>query len=193
MDMSIESITKRIEDEAKAVADVLITDAKSQKDSIVTDARIKAAQIETEAKERADKDSKILVERRESVAGLESRKMQLAAKQEVIAESFDKALDKLLALDESKYMDFMSKQLAAFEGQSGEILLNAADKNKYGAKLAKLIEKTAIKVSDDEAKIKGGFILKQGDISINCSMEKLLEDSKEEMMSTIAQKLFPSA
>ena len=193
MDMSIESITKRIEDEAKAVADVLITDAKSQKDSIVTDARIKAAQIETEAKERADKDSKILVERRESVAGLESRKMQLAAKQEVIAESFDKALDKLLALDESKYMDFMSKQLAAFEGQSGEILLNASDKNKYGAKLAKLIEMTAIKVSDDEAKIKGGFILKQGDISINCSMEKLLEDSKEEMMSAIAQKLFPSA
>ena len=191
--MSIESITKRIEDEAKAAGDKLIAEAKSQKDSIVKDARTKATEIETEAKERAAKDSKILVERRESVAGLESRKMQLAAKQEVIAESFDKALDKLLALDESKYMDFINKQLAAFEGQSGEILLNSADKKKYGAKLAKLVEKTAIKVSDDEAKIKGGFILKQGDISINCSMEKLLEDNKEEMMSTIAHQLFPDA
>ncbi len=191
--MSIESITKRIEDEAKAVADELIAAAKSQKASIVKDATTKAAEIEQEAKERAAKDSKILVERRESVAGLESRKMQLAAKQDVIAESFDSALNKLLALDESKYLEFITNKLAAFEGQSGEILLNAADKQKYGAKLAKLIEKTAIKVSDDEAKIKGGFILKQGDISINCSMEKLLEDNKEEMMSTIAQKLFPNA
>lgn len=190
--MSIESITKRIADEAQAAADVVIAEAKSQKDSIVEDARIKAAKIEAEAKERAEKDSKILVERRESVAGLESRKMQLAAKQEIIAESFDKALGKLLALDESKYLDFISKQLADFKGQSGEILLNSADKKNYGAKLAKLIDKS-MTVSDEEANIKGGFILKQGDITINCSMEKLLEDKKEEMMSAIARKLFPTA
>lgn len=191
--MSIESITKRIADEAKAVADAVVAEAESQKKDILADARMKADEILADAKARAEKDSKILVERRESVAGLESRKMQLQAKQEVISESFDKALEKMLAMDESAYIDFLGSQLKAFEKQDGEIMLNAADKKKYGAKLAKLVEKSNIKLSDDEAKIKGGFILKQGDITINCSIEKLLEDKKEEIMGEIAHKLFPGA
>ena len=191
--MSIDSITKRIMDEAQAAADVVTADAESQKAQILEEARSSAETIKAEATARAEKDSEILVERRKSVAGLESRKMQLKAKQEIIAESFNAALDKLLALDENEYLGFIKNQLDAFKGQSGEVLLNAADKKKYGAKLAQMIEKSDIKVSDEEAKIKGGFILKQGDISINCSIEKLLEDKKGEMMGEIAHKLFPSA
>ena len=191
--MSIESITKRISDEAQAFADVVLNDAESKKKDILGDARESADKVLADAKERAEKDSKILVERRESVAGLESRKMQLQAKQEVIAESFDAALEKLLGMNEEDYLGFITGQLKHFEGQSGDVMLNTADKDKYGAKLAKLVEKTGLKVAEEAAKIKGGFILKQGDITINCSIEKLLEDKKEELMSSIAQKLFPSA
>lgn len=189
--MSIESITKRIEDEARAYAQQQTAAAESDKNDILADARKQAESISADAKARADKDSKILVERRESVAGLESRKMQLKAKQEVIAESFDQALQKLLSMPESDYLGFMSAQLKPFESQGGEIMLNAADNKKYASKLSAATGKLTL--SKDIADIKGGFILKQGDITINCSIEKLLEDKKEEMMADIAGKLFPNA
>ena len=190
--MSIESITKRIEDEAKKYAKGVLADAKSQEKDILADASHKADEIKADAKARADKDSKILVERRESVAGLESRKMQLQAKQDVIAESFDKALEKLLAMDEKKYMEFIKNQLAAFEGQTGDVMLNEADNKKYGKKVADML-KGGLKLSKENANIKGGFVLKQGDITINCSVEKLLEDNKGQMMAEVAAKLFPNA
>lgn len=188
--MSIESIIKRIEDEAKAYAGQRKDEAESQKKEILADAQTKADKIKADAQERADKESKLLAERRESVAGLESRKMVLQVKQEVIAESFEKALDRLLDLKEEDYMKFFESQIATFEKEGGEILLNAEDKKKIGDKLAKLL-KGDLKLSDETADIKGGFILKQGDISINCSLEKLLEDKKEEMVGEIAAKLFP--
>ena len=190
--MSIESIIKRIEDEAKAYGKDVKAKATSEKKAILADARIEADKIKAEAEARADKESKLLVERRESVAGLESRKMKLQAKQEVIAESFEEAFKKLLNMDEAAYLDFFKNQLAAFEKDGGEVLLNAADNKKYGAKVKKLLGKN-LTLSDEAANIKGGFILKQGDISINCSLEKLLEDKKEEMTSEIAAKLFPNA
>ena len=189
--MSIESITKRIEDEAMAFANQQKAAAESNKNDILADARKQAESISADAKARADKDSKILVERRESVAGLESRKMQLQAKQEVIAESFDKALEKLLAMSESDYLGFITAQLKPFESQGGEIMLNAADNQKFSSKLGSVGGN--LKLSNETANIKGGFILKQGDITINCSIEKLLEDKKEEMMAEIAGKLFPNA
>lgn len=188
--MSIESITKRIEDEAKAYAEERRAEAEGLKKEILADAQTKADRIKADAKERADKESELLAERRESVAGLESRKMVLEAKQEIIRESFEKALDKLVDLDEADYIKFIENQLNAFGKEGGEVLLNAEDKKKYGDKLAKLLS-GGLKLSEEAANIRGGFILRQGDISINCSLEKLLEDKKEEMVGEIAAKLFP--
>ena len=190
--MSIESITKRIEDEAKAFANEQKAAAESDKNNILAEARKQADSIAADAKARADKDSKILVERRESVAGLESRKMQLQAKQEVIAESFEQALQKLLAMSETDYLGFITAQLKPFENEGGEIMLNEADNQKYAYKIDSATGEN-LKLSKETANIKGGFILKQGDITINCSIEKLLEDKKEEMMADIAAKLFPNA
>jgi len=187
--MSIESITKRIAYEASEYAKARIAEAEAQKKEILVDAQIKADKIAADAKERADKESALLIERRESVAGLESRKQQLMAKQEVIGESFAKALDKLLSLKEDDYLAFLGAELKAFENEGGEVLLNEADAKKYGAKVEKML-KGNLKMAAGNADIKGGFILKQGDIFVNCSIEKLLEDKKEELTSEIAAKLF---
>lgn len=189
--MSIESITKRIKDEADAYAKKQISAAEKQKKEILKEAEKQADEIKAKAKARSEKDGKTLIERRESVAGLESRKLQLQAKQDVIAESFELALEKLLDMSEKDYLTFIEGQLKEFKGQSGEIMLNEKDGKKLASKLSKLVDKK-LKVSSDPVNIKGGFILKQGDITINCSLEKLLEDKKEELTSEIASELFPA-
>ena len=188
--MSIESITKRIQDEARAYADERISAAKAEVDTILQETRIEAKKVKHDAELRAEKDSAVLIERRTSVAGLESRKMQLAAKQEVIGECFDAALDKLQNLGEEDYMKFLSSQLSAFAGEGGEIQLSADDLKKYGDRLAKEFA-GKFTVGSEPAGIKGGFLLKQGNISINASIEKLVEDMKGNITGEIARMLFP--
>ncbi len=186
--MSIESITTRIQDEAKAYADEIMKSARAQADGLLDEARSEANRIKEEFEAAAKKDSKLLIERRESVAGLEARKMQLGAKQEIIKESFDRAVEKILSMGEDEYFTFLTSQLAAFT--EGVILLGKDDLKKYGAKLAKEFA-GKLTVAEEPIGIKGGFLLKQGDISINASIEKLIEDQKEKLTGEVAKLLFP--
>ena len=190
--MSIESITKRILKEAENYAAARKKEAEKAKSTAVKEAEDKVEGILADAKVRAEQDSKLLVARRESVAGLDARKMQLAAKQEMIDAGFARALEKLQNLDAKDYLKFIMSRLEEYKGQKGEILLNSADIKKIGESLAKELKGTDLTVSENAADIKGGFILKQGDISYNSSLEMLLEDEKEQMTAAIAAKLFGS-
>ena len=188
--MSIETITKRILDEANAYADGCKNDAKAQNESLLSETRNEASKILDDAKARAEKDCKLLIERRESVAGLESRKMQLTAKQELIQESFDQAFNKMQNLSDDEYYNFLGKQLSAYEKQGGEIQLNEKDLKKFGARLSQDY-KGMFTVSNEPINVGGGFLLKQDSIFINASIEKLVADQKDKMTSDIAKVLFP--
>ncbi len=188
--MSIDAITKRISDEANAYAAEYKKQAEVEVEEILKEAQNKADKVLKKAQLRTEKDAQTLIERRKSVAGLESRKMQLNAKQELIKESFDKALDKFMNLDEEKYLKFLISGLSAFVGEGGEIQLSADDLKKYGKKLEdEFVGK--LTVSKEPVNIDGGFLLKQDKISINASIEKLLEDQKSKLTGEIAKRLFP--
>lgn len=188
--MSIETITKRILDEANEYAKKCKDEASAQKESLFSETNAEADKIKEEAKVRAEKDSKLLFERRESVAGLEARKMQLTAKQELIQESFDQALKEMQNLSDGEYYRFLTKHLSAYEKEGGEIQLNEKDLKSYGAKLESDY-KGKFTVSNEPITISGGFLLKQGSIFINASIEKLVADQKDKMTSDIAKVLFP--
>lgn len=187
--MSIDSIKERIMEEAQSYADGCVNDANFRVEALLEETRIEAEKIKNDANIKAEKDSKTLVERRESVAGLEARKMQLFAKQEIIQESFDKALEKLQKLDEKEYIAFLTNRLSCFESDGGEIMLSSDDLSKYGEKLRKKFD-GVFTVCNEPVDIKGGFLLKQGSISINASVEKLVENEREELTGDIADILF---
>lgn len=187
--MSIDSIKERIREEAQSYADGCVNDANARVKTLLEETRIEAEKIKEDARVSAEKDSKTLVERRESVAGLEARKMQLFAKQEVIKESFDKAFEKLQKLDEKEYLAFLTDRLSCFASDGGEIMLSSGDLRKYGEKLGKKFE-GAFTVCNEPVDIKGGFLLRQGNVSINASIEKLIENEREELTGEIAGILF---
>jgi len=188
--MSIESITNRILKEARDYAASKKAEAEAVKKAAVDEASGKVEGILAAAGTRAENDAALLISRRESVADLDARKMQLAAKQEVIEDSFAKALDKLQNIDVKDYVSLIISQLGDYKNGTGEILLNKADLEKVGAALKKELKGTNLTVSDETADIKGGFILKQGNVSYNSSLEMLLEDKKAEMTAAIAAELF---
>ena len=188
--MSIESITEKIRSEAQSYSDDRKAQAEATKKSMLNKAYQQAEELKAGLMADAKRDSKILKERRLSVAELDCRKLQLSAKQEVINESYEAALEKFVNLPEDVYMNFLKVQLEEYRTEGGEVLLNSHDQEKYGNELQKFFEGSRLVLSDEVAEISGGCILRRGKISYNASIEKLLDNVKTELMADVANILF---
>ncbi len=188
--MSIESILNKIEKEAEQYADEQLARAEAARKETLDEARRRAKDIKAQEAKRAESDAAVLKERRASVSDLEARKMCLAAKQDVIEEVFSEAMEKLVELDPDKYIDFILKCLEQFKAEGGEVVLSARDLDRYGKKLSEALSGSGLSVSKETADIKGGFILRKGNVSYNASLEKMIEKAKDEMTPEIAGLLF---
>lgn len=129
----IETITRRIEADAQAEIDKLLSDADAEA------ARIQAEYQAQGDREKADlegRNARLAAEREErlvSVAHMESRKVTLAAKQKMVDKAFDLALQKLCAMPDETYAEVAAELLvrAAKTGRE-EVIFSMADRQRVG-------------------------------------------------------------
>ena len=188
--MGVENITARILQEARDEALKTEQEAKASEAAILENASRDASAIEADLAARAREDAGILKERRRSVAELEARKMRLAMKQETIEETFEEALKAMENMDRKDYTAYIKKQLDSYRTEGGEILLNARDRSEIGDEIRAAVSGSALSLSEETTDIRGGFILKQGRVYINASLEKLLETEKKQITAQVAGILF---
>lgn len=224
----IEKITARILDDARQEAERIGAQARQTADETAKRYAQQAEQESDAILKRGAKDAAERLERLESAAGMERRKMLLAAKQQVLAEAFEKALDNLCALPEQEYIDLLAV-LAVRAARSGkeQLIFSANDRarvgkqvvmaanerlakevapalpeslgeTKVGAFLDKVVRNTAAKVagvglltlSEQTRDIRGGFIMSDGDVEVNCAFETLVRMQRETLEKEVADILF---
>lgn len=188
------------------IIDRISGDAQAEIDAVLAQARDEAAQItakyEAQAKAEADEILKrgaaAAAEREErlaSMAQMEGRKAELAAKQEVIEEAFALALSKLQALPEDKYVELLAG-LAAKASATGKekLIFSAKDRDTVGKKVvdaaSALVAGGAFVLSDETRAINGGFVLSDGAVEVNCSFETLVRLQKAEITGEVSRVLF---
>jgi len=181
-------------------------DAKAQADAILAQAEAKCAEIretyEQQAKEayaeriRAGvKSNQDRLDSMDRLTKMEGRKAILALKQEMVGESFDLAVDKLVSLPEAQYVAFLAK-LAAKASVTGdeEIVLNARDRKAVGAKVVEAANAKLgggrLTLSKATGDFKGGLILRRGSIEANCTAELLVDLCRDDMAAELAGVLF---
>ena len=195
----IENITGRIQ-----------ADVQGEIDRIQADARAEAEKISASYAARADRECADLLSRGEaaaqeqarrlvSAAGMASRQMTLAAKQEMLDEAFALALDKLTQLPAEEYVPLLAK-LAAGAAATGreEIILNPQDQANLGAKVAEQANallaaagRTAsLTLSRQTRPIRGGVLLSDGTVEVNCALETLVRLSRDQATGEVSQLLF---
>jgi V/A-type H+-transporting ATPase subunit E len=191
--MSLADIKNKIQADANAEAEQIIENAKAQADEInkETDSRIQ--EIKDFYKERFNKEKPEILNRREIVAKLDVEKIELGVKQSLIQNAFDEALKSLTSLSKDKYLGFVEALLdQAVETGQEEILLGESEKkitkewiNTYNDKKGKKLV-----LSKDKLPISGGFVLRNENISTNCSFEMLLNWIREDLEADVVKRLF---
>ena len=189
----IEKITARIEAAAQAEVDRILAEAGAEAAEIAAKAQ---AQADAEAAELAAKNARIANERAErlvSAAQMDARKVQLAAKQEMIEKAFALALEKLCAMPAEQYTAVLADLLVkASASGTEEVVFSAKDAEvgKAAVEKANAASGKQLKLSDETQNILGGFILKDQSVEVNCTFETLVRLQKAESGGAVAKMLF---
>ena len=195
----IEKITGRILAEAEADAAAVKAEAEEKAAGIKAEYEEQARRIYDEKLETGRTEAAAAADRKSRAAILQSRKDVLATKQRLIDQAYARAKEAILAMPEEDYVAFLAdKAVKASVSGTEKIVFNAADREKVGPKVVsevnrKLSEcgkKAELTLSEETMDIPGGLFLKEKDISVNCSVDTLMNICREDMDSKVAQVLF---
>ncbi len=189
-----EKIIAHIETDAKVQAEEILSAAEARCAEIKSKYELQAAdlyqaKIREGVKACQDKEDGAL-----RISRMEARKSTLAVKQEMVSKSFEMALEQITSLPEEQYIAFL-KRLAIQASSTGdeEILLNARDREKIGEKLLSAVNAEPGKfltLSNETREISGGLILRRGNVEANSSAELLVDLTRSELSSKLANVLF---
>lgn len=161
----IEKITQRMEDDAQREINEVLTAARAQAEEIARRSREQADRESAAIAARGESAAAEREKRLESMAEMESRKLVLAAKQEVLDEAFTMALEKLCTLPDEEYIELLAA-LAVKAARTGreKVIFSQKDRNRVGKAVVTrandaLARKVAPKLPGDLTDTRAGAIL----------------------------------
>lgn len=191
--MSLADIKKKIESDAREEADRIIAKAKEGVESIKRDADEEIKKLRAGYETRFKTEQPEIFKRREIVAQLDVKKIELGVKQQAISDAFDGAVRILASLPADKYLSFMENLLQkAVQTGSETLLVSKTEKKISPDWLAGVNTKHGWKLAlgEERRDMAGGFFLEQDNIETDCSLEMLVRWLRDEIEADVVKRLF---
>ena len=186
--MSLNRIKDAILNEAEKEAGELISAAEKDFRKITEEERIKTEElfkkklIEIQDELEDEKERKIIDLR------INYKMKLLAAKNKVIEEIFNTALDKFITGE--GYLQIMEEWIKEINEPS-VIFMNSHDLKIFNQKfLNKILKNDKVVLNNDSINISGGFVVKTDRYEIDHTIETILNNLKLELAPLISNKLF---
>ncbi len=194
----LDKIINQILDEANNSANEKLEEAKAKAKEITDAAEAEAKALEEEISKKSEVEIANYRDRVESSADLKRRTAVLEAKQEVIAQTMEKAYKKFCSKSDEEYFSTLKEMLKKFAlPQEGEVYFSDKDLKKMPSGFEEEIGKIAkgkggsLKVSKENRDVEGGgFVLAYGGVEENCSFRALFDSKKDDLQDEIQKILF---
>ncbi len=199
--LNTDSIREKILGDARHNAAQLISDAdvRAQKARAASETRISDARAQSQRDVEAQADE--MRDRMLRMAELDMRKALLATKRQAIDEAFDRALERMRAMDTATAREFVMRQLLENAGGTESIVFDARDEKVYtpefvatvNAALKKAGKPGERRLDAERRAIGGGFILKDGGAEIMCTYEAIMSQARSALEGDVLKLLFPES
>ena len=190
----MENITARMKEDAARSLSELNAQTEQELRRIREESAARAEKERETAGGHAHLAAQERYERLCSAAEMETRKLTLSAKQEVLAETYDRALEILCSMPREEYLSLLVHLLKAAGGKGDEkIALSAKDRDEMGETLVERANKELnahYTLAGEAADIRAGLVLISEECDVNCSFETLLALSREKTERGAAKLLF---
>ena len=213
----LDQMTALILEEATKDADRILADAQNEANAILAEYRQKADAERTAELLAVKAEAEVLARRAEASAQQIRRNLLLKTKNNLLDKAFQSALNALNALGAEERLSIytaifasaLENQLVAersaiendlYEEYTApvcyELALNEQDHHDLGTALLTAVNKAAQKagktvtLSSSYASIDGGFVLRCGDVELNCGLGGYMEQIRGEIEGEVCQILF---
>lgn len=204
--MSIEKITSAILSEAEAAEQAALAEAQAKCDKIVEEARQKALALKEDTIKKAQDEKEKIVIRRRSVAAIDSKKVILEKKQEVISDCFDRVVERIVDLPREEYIDYLVRVGLASEMPGGLVSFNEKEQATIAGEVVEKLNEAAAKMHDDEGSdssgserftlsqeaepVRGGFWIRCGQTYADNTVASQVALKKKELAAEVSRMLF---
>lgn len=195
----IEKITERIAAQNDTDIKALMNRAEAQAKAVYEGYAAAADDDYKATVKKGEKDARERVERLGSVAQLEARKLQLAAKQEMLEKAFELAYQKLLSLPEDRYAELLTRLAVGASTTGSEALIfSQTDRSRYGKRvviaaneqLGKEGRPGNLTLSEESRDFQGGLYVQDGNVETNCTFRALIRLQRQNTAKDVAAVLF---
>lgn len=205
MSSGTENIVSNIKSEAQIKADKILQEAEVKVNSILENGNKKAEAEKNNILDDANKQSNMRYQQIISEAKMNSRRLELEAREEIIETAFNKANEELKDIassSDNKYISSLSRMIkeAATEIGGGDLIVQVKEEDK--AKITNLnsiaseiqseTEKNTNLTLGESINTIGGAVLKtkNGEIEVNNTIEARILRFKKNLRSEVAKTLF---
>lgn len=195
----ISNLTSKIAEDGKVAKDNILKEANIERDKILLKNENAAKAVEEKIIMKAEIESKSHKERIVSTAKLKARNEKLSAKQIVLNEVFNEAIDTLCNMEALQYKKYIKETILNLD-ISGEELLIVNEKVKSIIDSSFIEEVNSelnskgihgkIVLADETGTFKGGFILEKDGVQINNTFEAIVESLRDELEFQVSKELF---
>lgn len=195
----IEKIIERIRADAQSEVDSILAQADAACAGICTEYEQKARDTYDELMKKGRAEIQTRSRRLIATGQMEARKALLSFRQEMISETFERAVAAVVGIPEEKYVGlFASMAAEACDGENAELVFSANDSKNLGPEIVRqanrildrALRRGRLTMSSDTADIAGGFLLRRGRIEVNCSAELLVSQCRDALSAQVAEILF---
>lgn len=204
--MSIDKITSSILAEAETAQKAALDEARAKCDRILEEAKQKArAQAEAMIEKGRDEKEKIIL-RRKSVAAIDSKKVLLEKKQEVIADCFDQVIERIVSLPRREYIDFLVRTGLMSDMPGGVVSFNEKEQAEIAPDILRRLNEEShlqspegkgdartgdkFSLSPDPEPIDGGYWIRYGQTYADVTVGTLVKEKKKELAAEVSRMLF---
>lgn len=180
--MGTKELIDRILEEARERAAAIRKEKEQQVLEIEERVREYETRLVAEQREQIKNRVETILKNSRSRAGLECQKIMLQAKWRVIDRVWKEAKEKII--NSPDYGAILKRLAQRYAQPDSTVHLSEADKNRYGSELQ-------VRLGEPVA-IAGGMIIRTGREEIDLSLDSLLNSVQEELITELAQVLFPS-
>jgi V/A-type H+-transporting ATPase subunit E len=193
----IEKIIEKIENDCKITCDNIISKAQAEAQEITDKAKMSYEATKDDIIKASNEKSSKAIKLAQSRAENESRQAILEAKNHIIIEAVNEALEKLKNLPSEKYFDIIEKLIYNY-AQKGHGVVHFSDKDtarippEFEAKINNSLkgEGKSVSISSDPVFIDGGFVIVYDDIEQNCAFDALLNNSNDKIKDELFKVFF---
>jgi V/A-type H+-transporting ATPase subunit E len=197
--MSLATIIQKIDAEAEASRQKILTQANAEAERIREQARTDAEREASDIRQQADHDLQSFTQKQLASAQLQARNRKMENRQEVLRDVYERALERILACEETQFEAVMKAiLLTVTEERAGKIIPAKSDRSFFSKAFLEGIntelktQKRSLRYtrSSKTATIPRGCIIDFQDFEMNYSLANILADLWEQMKPEVSAQLF---